>query len=324
MNLRWRLAVVASGILLAPALWADDNCDLEFDGLATKIDWQGGSGAYAGKYNPFDPLTYVQAVSFRVENKKKHACSYFVDAEHSNSSGTYDRELKEGDDRLQYNLYIGASMSQVWMGAETSAGAVIQGFAEAGESKKSTSTTQTYYFSIDPLQLTPDGKNYKDKVKLGLWRGSFDSSDRHRDDDEEVEFKAEVPKVVDVSLVDSGTDFVSGQLNRFVDFGLLSSQDTESFDLIIRYNKKYDLTFESRNDGLLVNSTSPEHSIFYEFLVGGQIYDLAGNKPEKIKDQGNPGYEGDRHQLTVRIVDSIADKEQGVYTDQITGVIKAK
>jgi hypothetical protein len=131
--------------------------------------------------------------------------------------------------------------------------------------------------------------------------------------------------VVDVSLVDAGTDFVSGQLNRFVDFGLLTNQDSESFDLIVRYNKKYELTFESRNEGLLVNSTSPEESIVYEFLVGGQIYDLTEKKPEKITDQDNPGYEGDRHQLTVSITDTgIAGKAEGVYTDQITGVIKAK
>lgn len=326
MSLRWGLSVLVSCMLLAPALWAagDKNCKLEFDNLDTNVYWQGGSGAYAGKYNPFDPLSYVQAISFDVVNKKKHECPYFVVAEPGHNTGTYNRDLEHSDERLQYNIYIDAAMSQVWMGAETNAGSVIQGFAEPGQSKKTSRTTHTYYFSIEPLQLVAHDKNYKDKVKFGLWRGSFDSSDRHREDDDEVEFKAEVPKVVDVSLVDAGTDFVSGQLNRFVDFGMLTPQDTASFDLIVRYNKKYELTFESRNDGLLVNSNSPDDSIIYEFLVGGQIYDLAQNKPEKIKDQDNPGFEGDRHHLTVRIADTTADKEEGVYTDQITGVIRAK
>jgi len=323
MSLRLDSLIIAGCILPAPVLWAagSDDCKLELDNLETKIKWEGGSGAYAGKYNPFDPMSYAQAISFDVVNDNDTGCPYFVDAEHGDNTGSYDRELEEKDDRLQYNLYIDAALSQVWMGSETSAGAVIQGFAEGGNDP--TRTSQTYYFSIGPMQLTKDGKNYKDKVKIGLWRGTFDSSDRRREDYDDVEFKAEVPKVVDVSIVDAGTDFVSGQLNRFVNFGLLSSQDTESFDLIVRYNKKYDLTFESRNEGLLVNSTSPDDSIVYEFLVDEQIYELTG-KPEKIKEQGNVGFEGDRHHLTVRIADSIADKSEGVYTDEITGVIKAK
>jgi hypothetical protein len=247
-----------------------------------------------------------------------------VDAEQSEESGTYDRELEEGGDRLQYNLYIDPALTQVWMGAETSAVSVIQGVIDPGQSKKESRTTETYYFIIDPLQLVDDHKNYKDKVKFGLWRETFDDPDRHRDDDERVEFKADVPKVVDVSLVDTNSEFVIGQLNRFVNFGLLISGDSESFDLIIRYNKKYELTFESRNEGLMVNSVSSSDTIIYEFLVGGEIYDLGVDKPEKIKDQGNPGFEGDRHHLSVRIADTITDKAQGIYTDSITGVIKAK
>ena len=129
---------------------------------------------------------------------------------------------------------------------------------------------------------------------------------------------------MDVSLVDPNSEFVTGQLNRFVNFGMLVSEDSESFDLIVRYNKKYELTFESRNEGLMVNSVSPEDTVVYEFLVDDQIYDLGGGKPEKIKDQDNPGFEGDRHHITVRIADTIADKAEGVYTDSITGIIKAK
>jgi spore coat protein U-like protein len=307
-------------------VWAasDENCDLKFDNLDTKIDWQGGTGAYAGKYNPFDPLSYVQAISFDVVNNKTTGCSYFVDAEQSEKSGTYNRELEEHGHRLQYNIYIDPALTQVWMGAETSAASVIQGTIEPAESKKESRATETYYFIIDPLQLANDHKNYKDKVKFGLWRETFDNPDRHRDDDEKVEFKAEVPKVVDVSLVDPNSEFVTGQLNRFVNFGMLVSEDSESFDLIVRYNKKYELTFESRNEGLMVNSVSPEDTVVYEFLVDDQIYDLGGGKPEKIKDQDNPGFEGDRHHITVRIADTIADKAEGVYTDSITGIIKAK
>ena len=115
--------------------WAasDDHCHLKFDNLDTKIDWQGGTGAYAGKYNPFDPLSYVQAISFDVVNNKTTGCSYFVDAEQSEKSGTYDRELEAHGNRLQYNLYIDPALTQVWMGAETSAVSVIQGEIEPGQ-----------------------------------------------------------------------------------------------------------------------------------------------------------------------------------------------
>ena len=322
MSLHWVVLILISCILSAPTLWAmpEEGCKLEFDKLQTKVKWEGGSGAYAGKYNPFDPISYVQSLSFDVVNKNNVACPYFIDAEHSRNTGSYDRELKEGDRRLRYNLYIDAALSKVWKGAETSPSSVIQGFAEAGNDSR---TTQVYYFNIEPLQLVKDGKMSKDKVKLGLWRGLFDSSDRRREKFIEVEYKAEVPKVVDVSLVDSDTGFIPGQINRFVDFGFLTAQDSESFDLIVRYNKKYDLSFESRNKGKMVNSTSPQDTVIYEFLVNGDLYDLK-KKGKKIMDQGNPDFEGDRHQLMVRIADSIEDKARGIYSDVITGIIKAK
>jgi hypothetical protein len=307
----------------APRGAEDDECKLKFDNLEDKIDWQGGSGAYAGKYNPFDPLSYAQAISFEVKNEKDAACPYFVDAEPGENTGTYDRELEEGGERLQYNIYLDASLSQIWMGAETGSGSVIQGFAEA---EKDSRTTHTYYFNIEPLQLVSGhkSKKFKDKVKLGLWRGSFDSPDRRRDDDQKVEFQTIVPKVVDVSLVDAGSGFISGQVNRLVNFGTLIINATENFDLIVRYNNKYELTFESTNDGAMVNSTASNIEVSYEFTVNSEVYDLTKKSSKKIKDQNNTGYDGDRHQLQVRITEDVSEKEQGIYTDVITGVIKAK
>lgn len=77
------------------------------------------------------------------------------------------------------------------------------------------------------------------------------------------------------------------------------------------------------NDGRLKHSTSENDFIVYELLVNMEIYDFS-KKSKKIRDQDNPGYEGDRHFLTIRISDTIADKPEGLYTDVITGVIKAK
>jgi hypothetical protein len=74
----------------------------------------------------------------------------------------------------------------------------------------------------------------------------------------------------------------------------------------------------------MVKSVSPEDTVVYEFLVDDQIYDLGDGKREKIKNQDNPGFEGDRHCLKNRIAKTIADTAQGVYTGSITGIIKSK
>jgi hypothetical protein len=105
------------------------------------------------------------------------------------NSVTFNWELEEGGDTFHYNLYIVPALTQVWMGAETSAASAIQDAIRSGQSKKESQTTETYYFIIDPLRLVDDHKDYKDKV------------------------------------------------NRFVKFGMLVPEDSESFDLIVRYNK---------------------------------------------------------------------------------------
>jgi spore coat protein U-like protein len=167
MKLTIRAIALCSILACATETALADCKNLKFGTLPLTVFWQGGSGPYAGKYNPFNPIAYAQQVEFSV-TKNSGECDFFVAFDISAHSGDFNRQLDRQDNRLAYNLYKEASLSTVLKDSNSDAQSVISGHLTAIQN----SVQLSYFFNIEPEQLSDNG-HFRDSVTIELHPNTF-------------------------------------------------------------------------------------------------------------------------------------------------------
>lgn len=290
--------------LLGPVFHAVADYTLQ---IGTVV-WTGSPGGY----NCFSSVEYPNTVNFFLTKTKPGNRSYAVTAGPSANTGTYQRQLASGAERLNYQLYTSSARSFVLKAPPTAtAGEVISGLTN---DREGTLIPLAFTFNIPPNQIVLPG-TYTDQVTVSVY-------DRYNDtgapfDTRTISLTVVVTAGATLSLVPSGSGF-SESTSQNMNFGSLSAGQNLGCDLLVRKNTGCTLTFSSRNGGVMKMIPKPtEDRVPYSCTVGGNPLQL--DKPVQINLPSgvSPSQEGNR--LPVRItIGNLGNAEAGDYQDEIT------
>lgn len=263
-----------------------------------------------------------QAVNLVVRKSKKQECDYSVTFG-KGSASNYERRMRNGTNELRYQLYKDSSLTQILKEVPdlTSSSDYISGsFPE----EASQAQTVTYYVQIpyDPAgdrRTQPSGV-YTDNFTVKLYEDKNHNTFHKPEDVANVQISATIPKLLEISLVDSGAGFDASATSRTENFGNLAQGQSRSFDLLVRSNAGYKITFSSRNSSSLVRSGDPKRDrqrIPYIASVGGTRYTI-GRRTQVASGSGQTGAGGAQHPVTFIITGDPSQAFAGSYADTIT------
>lgn len=172
--------------------------------------------------------------------------------------------------------------------------------------------------------ITYGGGTYSDTITISIYEGTTKDNGSLAKQ-YSFSINVEVPSDVSLSLVNSGAAFDAARTSLSLDFGTLETSETLSFDLVIKANAGYGLSFRSENSGNLKHETEAQ-LIAYELDISGIGSNLSLSSEQSFS---LPAYDtatyqdGFRYPITVRIGD-VTNKLSGSYSDFITLTITAQ
>jgi spore coat protein U-like protein len=306
-----RLLLCTISALVLPICTAYAECQLKL--VVNNVEWRGGPGA---GYHIFDDAEYTQTVDFKVEHKGD-ACSFFVTFSRGWASD-FNRRMGSGGEAPGYQLYKSANKSNVLKDLPSaSATEVISGTFEQGDETREL----RYVVVIPPLQIRPAGI-YRDRVRVIVYEGTLENFIEK--DSKNVTISARVHRVAELSLVNSGEPFNPQSTTKVLDFGPLTGGKSRSFDLRVRSNSGYTVTFESENGGAMKNTDPTDNStVAYVLEVDGAVVDLSrGRRPSVARNSGMTDSNGERRGLSFA-AGPVGDATAGTYRDNITITVAA-
>lgn len=310
-RLVWMPALLASLAASTAAADPDDDdkdkkCDLSVNVGNVTVNWN----------QNFE----FQAVTFTVHKKKKRACDYQVFFSKGGASN-YNRRMINWISSLNYQLFKNSGLTEILKDRAdaTSAQNFISGSFPEG---KDLTKSATFYFQI-PLNLatTPTIKPsgiYMDTVAVSVYQaGVVDlPGNGQADDVVSVNLTAIIPKILEISIVNTGGTFDPNSRSKVLDFGALSEGQQKSLDLLLRTNAGYSVSLSSQNGGKLKRTSSPMTTVNYTFSANGSNYSLA-NPVVIAQGSGQTSMNGvkTRMDMTIGSTDS---GMSGSYQDVIT------
>lgn len=159
--------------------------------------------------------------------------------------------------------------------------------------------------------------DYEDQVQVKLYSGSLEQP--VLEDSKYLSVKFDVPKQLDLSLVESGAAFDLNDTQQNLDFGVLEHRERRDFDAIVVSNSGYFISFSSLNDGRLKHENA-QSFVNYSFYVDGVLRSLRGSaySPAKFVERTiASNHAGHTYNLIIEIGD-VTNKLSGHYQDFIT------
>lgn len=276
-----------------------------------------GSG---GEFNTYDATEYMQNVSFNVTSTASiGGCKYFIVATVGSSGNANQRRLVRGSDTLNYNVYTNSSKNILNDTGNYNGGHVISGtFPQTNILQ---TNAATLYWTIAPQPTTPasySASRFQDNVTLQLWAelalGIYTLNSSAT-----ITFQAKAESIVELSLVDAGNGFNSGDTTQTVDFSDLTSGEFLSYDTMIRSNAGYMVKFQSANNQLLKHLVKPSHTVPYSMLFGASSVDLSsGSEVVAATSSGVTPAAGSRFATKFTVGTMTGAEAAGNYRDIIT------
>lgn len=250
----------------------------------------------------------------------KNSCRRFFITLSKGFSSTYNRLLQSTSGTLPYNLYKESSHTNIIKEFPdiSSTSEVIIGIFP----KNSSLTTLTVsYYSLLPAvaddTAIPPG-SYSDSITAKLYKGNG-SNDNNLEESSSFNITTNIPKEIDLSLVNTGAPFDLNDTDESIDFGSLSPGQTNSFDIRVVTNAGYDISFSSANNGKLKHIDLTD-TIDYIVNVNASPVDLSSSSsfPVTVGSGGGISPVGG-NTLNVQVqIGSFSNKSAGNYQDHIT------
>ncbi len=314
-----RLLSVALVVLLVPTAAAQAQCGRLSLRLLGAHSW---SSSASGDYSPFDSTQYFQQEDVQARKSGGGQCDFFITLSTGDSGGFGQRQMTGGADVLTYNFYdapnVSANVLKDFPDALTLSD-VLDG--QMTDTKKIETNTLLYYWSIDP-QLVVGAATYQDSaVIFSLYQGTIAAPTL--EDQLTVTVSAVVPQVVELSLVPTGGAFDAADINETVNFGTLVEGAQQSFDLLVRSNSGYQVSFQSAESSTMRKSPPNPDNVSYTVTVGGNPADLSSGAGVVVATAGGATpVNGDRLAVTFT-VGTVSGRRTGSYDDNITVTVSA-
>jgi len=301
----WINAALLAFSLLTPS---SSHGAATFTIQASNVTWPGQTGS---GYYVFDATAYPYTANFSITRFTSGNRNYFVTFSR-NSSGNYNRVLKNGSTQISYQIYKDASLATVLKDRpEATSSEVISGTAP---NTTPVTIPLTFIVYIPPGQVVGPG-TYTDTVTLSVYNGSFTSG--QADATVTITISAQIRAVADLALVASGASFAAST-SRTLDFGNLAPGQNLGCDLRIRSNIGYTIALASQNRGVLKAPTPITFTIPYAMILRGQTLDLT---PAQATFPATSPFITDNNGQTYGVgvtIGTFTDPPAGTYTDVVT------
>lgn len=221
------------------------------------------------------------AVQVQLNKANAEACSFGLGVTKGGAASYPARRVATGGKNLLYQVYSDNGLSQVIKDVPdiASANDVLVGGFQTG-----TSLTQTvvYYIQIPFNPATSPSLaaagTYTDNYVVDLYEGADPTAFVTPVATASITLTVTIAKMIALSVIDSGGAFSIGSTSRNISFGTLSEGASSGFDLRVRTNAGYSVTFSSAHDGRLKHTNPAKNSyVPYSFYVNASILSLAGS-----------------------------------------------
>lgn len=307
--LGWALAACLPLTLAAPA--AQASCGLSLNASNVSISWN---------------LNFATlAVAITLTKANAPACNFGIGISKGGAASEAARRVASGSNQLPYNIYQDSALTEMledYPDIQSSQNVILGGFV-AG-----TNLTQTivYYLTIPYATATsptlvPPG-TYSDSYNIDAYEGTDYTTFVTPAATSTVNLTVTVPYLICMSLVNSGSAFDQSQTSRNINFGALYPGESTGFDLRVRTNAGFNITFSSQNNGYLKPSgSSTATGVPYLFYVNSALLNLAsssGSPVTGLSGNGQTGLQGLGYPINVVIGNfSGASVVAGTLQDQI-------
>jgi len=248
-------------------------------------------------------------------------CAYAYFFFSKGNANSYNRKafnsLGEG---LSYNLYQGTSQFGILKDAYDfqNGNEYIKTYLQ----RPNENFQSQFYFYLPSTSNTSmvRGGNYSDQIYVNIYRSGMNSNYAYYEYTRMLPITIFVPKIVNISLVDSGSPIDLNSTFKNLDFGNLETNESKSFDLMVASNAGFRISLSSLNNGKLKNNTNTNYSINYSLKLNGNTINLSNsaNTPVLVATgSGVTGNNGVRLPFNVKI-GSVDEEQWGDYQDYIT------
>ncbi len=276
------------------------------------ITWSGSPGGY----QCFNNTAYPNTINFTITKTDDYTRTYAVTAGTSATSGSYNRQLASGANRLNYQLYTTSAMSYVLQAPNTATANNVIGGTAVGAT--GTVIPLSFTLFVPTGQGVPPG-TYTDTVIIGV-RSAYNSGTVLTS--QTITIRVIVPATAVLSIVPTGGGF-SSSTSQTLNFGQLASAQVRSCDLLIKKNTACTVAFTSANLGVLKMIPTPTtDQVPYVFRVNGTPLNLSGTANVNLPVGVSPAPDGTRLPVIVTMGDP-AGATAGNYEDQITITVTA-
>ena len=279
------------------------------------IVWTGSPGGY----DCFSSAAYPNTINFTITKTANGRKDYAVTAGPSGNTGNYTRQLRSGSSVLNYQLYTTSGMNYALKAPPAAIASEVLSGSLAGQDGQV--IPLTFVFFIPPGQLVPPG-TYVDQVTISIYDAynSVGSPQATRT----IRISATVISSAAMSIVPAGGAFSSSRPQYTLNFGMLSTGQQQSCDLLVKQNSSCTLYYSSGNRGVLKQVPVPTaEEISYSCLVAGSMLDLSHAGSLSLPSGISASPDGSRYPVNITIGD-VGNATAGNYEDQITITVQAQ
>jgi spore coat protein U-like protein len=279
------------------------------------VTWMGSPGGY----DCFTGASYPNTVNFTITKTANGRKSYAVTAGASANTGSYTRQLRSGGSQLNYQLYTTSGMNYALKAPPTAiANEVLSGSVPGPGGQV---IPLSFVFFIPPGQVVPPG-TYIDQVTISIYDAynSVGSPQATKT----VAIRAVVVAGAAMSIVPTGAPFNGSRPQYTLNFGILSTGQQQSCDVLIKQNNNCILYYSSANRGVLKQVPTPTtDQIPYTCTAAGSMLDLSQAGSISLPPGLSPGPDGARYPVSITI-GNVGNATAGTYEDQITITVQAQ
>ena len=279
------------------------------------VTWMGSPGGY----DCFTSAAYPNTVNFTITKIANGRKGYAVTAGPSANTGSYTRKLRSGGSRLNYQLYTTSGMNYALKAPPTAmANEVLSGSVPGAGGQV---IPLSFVFFIPPGQVVPPG-TYTDRITISIYDAynSVGSPQATKI----ITIRAGVVAGAAMSIVPTGAPFNASRPQYTLNFGMLSTGQRQSCDVLIKQNNNCTVYYSSANRGVLKQVPIPTtDQIPYSCMAAGSMLDLSQAGRISLPPGISPGPDGARYPVSITI-GNVGNATAGTYEDQITITVQAQ
>jgi spore coat protein U-like protein len=262
------------------------------------------------KINLVEEITIEKSISSK-------SCDGYAFYFSRGNSNNYDRKAKSWKNySINYNLFKNNNMT-----------GVLKDRPDVGNESEfifgnflsNTKIKIPFYFNIPMTsEMLPSGM-YSDEIILNTYSFNSQRNTYLFESGKVIPVRIEIPKMINVSLLNVGDTFDPSRTSKVLDFGELYSGKELSLAIKVASNSGFRVYLSSMNDGYLRNMYSGQ-KIDYLLFVKNEKINLSHSSIKPVlfgQNCGTTGHEGKSFETRVKI-GNINEKKDGVYEDYIT------